>query len=293
MKQFKLKELPAVYKSFDEPYADLFYTEWKNVFKNISRVHGVVGMAQSGLAACQAATDEYFVLIDGDSFPLPKIIADAVVELPDDHTWHKFQSIQGVTKSITPHGALAVFHRQRGIELCTNAVNGTVHCNFQPGFVVVDTVPLSIEFCNQSADIAYRAAYKDCSLLLQDGLDPITYIGKQQLANLQGKRQRIIPWLTDGAGEPNGLYSLYGAHRAVYDVFTGKSVHQTTQDIELFKLVKHDMPVIGGYDELIDLIKPFYTEMDIEMIWPASTDLQVSDFMTRCKQLQQHYDGNK
>jgi len=290
MKKFKLTDLPAVYKSFDEPYADQFYTEWQRVFSNITRVHGVVGMANSGRAACEAATGEYFVLIDGDSFPLPNTINNAVVELPEDQTWHKFVCIQGVTKTVTPHGALAVFHRERGIELCNNAAKGTVHCNFQPGFVVVETNPLSIEISNQSPDIAYRAAYKDCALLLQDGVDPISYVPKQPLAHLSGLRQRIFPWLKYGADEPHGLYSLYGAHKAVYDVFSGQSAHQSPQDVELFKQVNHNMPVIDSFNQLMDMIVPMYQELSIDITAPIQYNHQCTDLIARCFELQKQYD---
>ena len=290
MKSFKLTELPAVYKSFDEDHADDFYLEWQKIFPDIQRVHGVVGMANSGRVACETARGEYFVLIDGDAFPLPRAIENAVIELPEDQTWHKFQSIQGVTKTQTPHGALAIFHRERGIELCTNAVRGTVHCNFQPGFVVIDTVPLSIEFTNQSANIAFRAAYKDCSLFLQSGLNPVTYLPCQDLAKLTGKRQRIMPWLTNGADEPWGLYSLYGAHRAVYDVFSGRSAHAALQDIEMFKMVSHALPKLDTYQDLMEIIAPYYRELGINMPVPRPPDIYRTDLLARCCELQQQFD---
>lgn len=291
MKTFTLTDLPAIYKSFDENYADLFFEEWKKIFPNIKRVHGVVGMANSGKAACEAADGEYFVLIDGDSFPLPNAIRTETITIPDGYIWHKFQSIQAVTKAVTPHGALAIFHRERGIELCSNAISGTVHCNFQPGFIVVDTIPLSMEFTNQSERGAYLAAYKDCSLFLQKGLDPITYIEKQEIKNLSGKRTRIIPWLVNGADELYGYYSLYGAHKAVYDVFNNSAVHQQRTDIEMFKMKGHEIPVINTHDDLLSLITPFYDELGIEMPFPSRpTGPLVTNMMTRCEQLRQIYD---
>lgn len=294
MLKFNLSEMQAIYKSFDEPYSDFFYEEWKKIFKNIKRVHGIVGMANSGKVACEMADEEYFVLIDGDSYPLPHNINNAILELPYGHTWYKFQSIQGVTHTITPHGALAIFNKYKGIELCTNAIKGSVHCNFQPGFIVIDTIPLSIEFCNQSASIAFKAAYKDCCLFLQDGLNPVTYLPKQNIKYLKGKRQRIIPWLSKGSAEPYGLYALYGAHKAVYDVFSENSAHLNTNNIEMFKMINHDIPIIDTYDELLDIIKPFYKELEIDIVFPINNcNVTSIDPIERYIQLQKLFDRGK
>jgi len=284
-----LHEMDAIFLSYDEVYADFFFAQWKQIFKNIQRVHGVDGLNNAHLAACEMATTDYFVLIDADAFPLKDQFGNNLTfDIPDESIVSNLQSIQGVTKSITPHGGIKIINRKLATAFFETAKNTCVSYELQKGFTVIDSPAMSIEFSNQSADLAFASAYKDAVLFLRATIYPVTYLEKQDLRNLQGKRQRLWVWLTNGGDEPFGFYSMLGAHTAVYDVFT-KRVATTKESLEHFKRDKIKTPIINSYDDLMAHILPMYEELEIDMMVPTRPTTIRSNLYERFESLSQTY----
>ena len=268
MRSIALSEVDAVFLSYDEVYADFFFEQWNKIFKNLHRVHGVDGLNNAHLKACEVATTDYFVLIDADAFPIKQQFNNSLaVDIDEDTVVSNLQSIQGVIKTYTPHGGIKIINKKLAPAFFERAKSTCVSYELQHGFAVLDGPAMSIEFSNQSARLSFLSAYKDAMLFLRATIDPVTYLEKQDVLQLQGKRQRLWAWLTNGGEEPFGFYSILGAHTAVYNVFT-KRVPTTKESLEYFKHEKVDIPILNSYDDMMKYIIPMYEELDIPMVTP-------------------------
>ena len=288
MISLQIRELDAVFMSYDEVYADFFFEKWQQIFKKIHRVHGVHGLNNAHIMACEAATTDYFVLIDADAYPLVDRFVDSTFSVGLDTVVANLQSIQSVTGTYTPHGGIKIINRKLAKAFFEGARSSTVNYVFKQGFEVIDGPALSVEFTNQSPELAFTSAYKDSALLLRATFDPITYIEPQDLSGLRGKRQRIWPWLTNGCEEPYGLYSVLGAHTAVYNVFT-KNVPLCRESLEHYKRQKFQIPTLNSYSDLMDRLDVMYDELQIPMMVPIEPTVLRTDMYERFETLAKKY----
>lgn len=289
MTRIVISDLDAVFLSYDEVYSDFFFEQWKTIFKNIHRVHGISGLNNAHLKACEVVSTDYFVLIDADAFPIKEQFTKSTsFDISEDAIVTNLQSIQGVTKTLTPHGGIKIINKNLAPSFFNRAKNTCVSYELQQGFVVIDSPAMSIEFSNQNASLAFMSAYKDAMLFLRATKDPVTYFEKQDILKLQGKRQRLWAWLTNGGEEPFGFYSILGAHTAIYNVFT-KKISTTKESLEHYKQDKIEIPTINSYDDMMKHIIPMYEELDIPMLTPVKPEIVYSDMYERFEFLSQAY----
>jgi hypothetical protein len=280
----KITELPAVFLSYDEPYRDIFFKSWSELFSVIHRVHGVTGLNSAHLKACESVNSDYFVLIDADAYPLVNRIINECVEIDEKLIVSNLQSIQGVTHTITPHGGIKIINKRLATDFFTTAKSICPKYELQQGFTVISGKPLSIEFSNQSPELAFTSAYNDSSLLLRATITPISYLKNPIISKLTGKRQRIWPWLTVGAEEPNGLYSILGAHTAVNHVTTGM-ISTTIEGIENYKNQHNILPKLDNFEHLMSELSKLST---ITMM-PIKPHHIFTDFISRVEELSSKY----
>lgn len=277
-----ITDFAAVFMSYDECYADEFYVSWKKIFKDIKRVRGIHGLNNAHIQACETASDDYFVLIDADTLPHEHNIMQFSTNTDIEAVVTNFTAVQFVTNEVTPHGALKIIDKKRGPDFFRGAASTVGDYVLSRGFVVADSLPLSIEFTNQTPDMAFRAAYKDVELLLRQYpiTYPVTHIEKQDLSQLRGKRRRILSWLINGADVPNGLYSIYGAHTAVFDVFTKQVTITSSGMIDFYKDFVPSVTHIRTFDELLERLKHMYAVLGITPVMPRHPSISPTSFDT-------------
>jgi hypothetical protein len=284
-----LGDLDVVFLSYNEVYADLFFEKWKTIFPDIKRVHGIKGLNNAHLRAAEISNTDYFILIDGDAYPLVEQFKEELsFDIPDNSTVANLQSIQSVTKTITPHGALKIINKNTAPEFFNRAKDTCVTYELQDGFSIIDSKPLSIEFTNQTPELAFFAAYKDAILFLRKTKHPVSYLDKQDITRLIDKRQRLWDWLLNGCGEPNGFYSILGAHAAIYKVFT-KTIPTTRESLEFFKHENIVIPTIETYEDMMNKIKDMYNELKIPMLAPTKPEMVYTDIQERIVSLSSMY----
>lgn len=284
-----LGDLDIIFLSYNEVYVDLFFEKWKSIFPTIKRVHGVKGLNNAHLKAAELADTDYFLLIDGDAYPLVEQFAEPLsFEINENTIVANLQSIQSVTKTVTPHGALKIINKKAAPDFFNHAKDTCVTYELLDGFSIIDSEPLSIEFTNQTPELAFFAAYKDAILFLRKTRYPVSYIEKIDITKLTGKRQRLWNWLLNGSGEPNGFYSILGAHTAIYHVFTN-TIPTTKESLEFFKHENIVIPQLDTYEDMMDRIKSMYAELNIPMIAPTKPETIYTDIQERIISLSSMY----
>ena len=87
--QHNMSEFDFVFLSFDEPNAELLYSELINLIPWAKRVHGVKGFDAAHRACADIADTEYFVTVDGDNRIDPSFLdlQMNINETQRDHAW--------------------------------------------------------------------------------------------------------------------------------------------------------------------------------------------------------------
>jgi len=218
----RMRSVPVVFLSFDEPNADVHWEMLKQVVggkQQIARVHGVVGFdAAHKAAAAEFPNSQYIITVDADNQVDPtffnKILPDGM-DGKVSFTWGGRQYTNGLMYG---NGGLKMWSTEhlanmRSHELATEERDAVDFCW---DFNRYKELPgcFSTVYTNASPYQAFRVGFREgVKLSMEQGqvLKANEWATTMHAANFQ----RLLTWMTVGADVEHGLWSVYGARLAV------------------------------------------------------------------------------
>lgn len=247
----RISELPFVFLSYDEPWADDFFERLRKVVPGTLRVHGVQGLDACHKAAARAAASRWFITVDADTEVNPSFLS---VELPNELLndrcrldWVSRNAVNGLAYG---NGGLKVWPSRLVADLRS-------HEAAPPGVTSVDHdhVPngshrtrIKMPGCHsvvwpaETAFHAFRSGFREGARLgrvnkaLQKLSDFPTALGPWSARHL-----RVL--CTIGSHAPNGAWLIYGARLGLWMVNASEWDIRKINDYAWFTALWDDMIV--------------------------------------------------
>lgn len=214
----KISELDLIFMSYDEPNADINYSDLCQKAPWAQRVHGVKGSDAAHKAAAELADTDYFITVDADNIVLSEFfdydlnMSDPTIKV---YSWCGHNKLNGLRYG---NGGIKIWEKNFVLTMKTHEVadkeNSQVdfcweegYKNFAKSFSYVDIT--------HSPKQAWRAGFREgVKMTLKNGvkLDPKEIVQEVWWHNLH----RLKIWSTIGAHSPNGLFAVYGARLGTF-----------------------------------------------------------------------------
>ena len=189
----------VVFISYNEPNADINYSNLLKKFSNSKRIHGVKGIHQAHVAAATIATTEMFYVVDGDADlvndfnfnnHIPKVFRDHV------HVWHSCNPINDL---VYGYGGVKLLPRDKTINMDLSKPDMTTSISSK--FKSIPEVSNVTAF-NTDPFNTWKSAFRECAKLSSKVID-------RQKENETTERLQI--WCSVGKDRPFGEYAIAGA----------------------------------------------------------------------------------
>lgn len=214
----KISELDLIFISYDEPNADINYSDLCNKAPWAKRVHRVKGSDAAHKAACELAETDYFITIDADNIVSDKFF-DYNLDMSDSsikvYSWCGHNKLNGLQYG---NGGIKIWNKNFVTSMKTHEEadkeNSQVDFCWEEGYRNFSK-SFSIVEINHSSLQAWRAGFREgVKMTLKDGVkvDPKEINQQIWWHNLH----RLKIWSTIGAHAPNGLFAVYGARLGTY-----------------------------------------------------------------------------
>jgi len=220
--RFRIGDLSIFFLSFDEPWADEFFTDLRAKAPQARRVHGVIGHDNAIKACARRSRTERFLTVDADNLIRPELL-DLVVDDTDmPRATLSFRGRNVLNGLEYGNGGPACWPRSTALEMRTHAAARDTRaqvdfCWSTPTFVM-DAVGSDVHV-NRTPYHAFRAGYREAvKMTLIDGEKPASLRLAKQLA-VDCNRSRLMMWASVGADVPHGVWAIYGVRRALFDVW--------------------------------------------------------------------------
>ncbi len=230
-----LRDLPAVFLSYDEPLADFSFDEFaKHKIGKLVRVHGVQGFDAAHKAASSEALNQmpespWFVTLDGDNVPcnyalwdtpLQDILRAAGLD-PNNPGVVSFRSINTVNGACYGNGGVKIWAHSFVDQMVTHeAASGKPVIDFcwDPRYVQMLPI-LSLTNPAGSRTQALRAGYREGVKLSAGGSGPTSSVGMAHKGLGAFSKAALTYWTTVGADTRHGLCCILGALLGVTDAY--------------------------------------------------------------------------
>lgn len=209
----KIIEFDVVFLSYDEPNADLHYSDLCSKVPWAKRVHGVKGSDHAHKAAAELSETEWFITVDADNVVDPKFFnLDLKMEDPkiQVYGWCGTNVINGLQYG---NGGLKIWKKDFVLNMRTHENSdtdrGQVDFCWEDGY---RNFPRSYSrsIITGSPFQAWRAGFREgVKMTLLDGVKVPSQEIKEKIWWHNIHRLRM--WSTVGAHEENGIYAVYGA----------------------------------------------------------------------------------
>ncbi|MCU0908435.1 MAG: hypothetical protein MUF73_13570 [Rhodobacteraceae bacterium] len=221
----RLGDLPFVYLSYDEPWADEGFADLAAKVPGAIRVHGVRGLDACHKAAAEAAGTEFFVTIDADTTVDAGITRVPVPQaLLSDHVRLIWPVRHAVTGQPSGNGSVKLWPRALVMAMRTHeaAPPGTVSMDHEIGDVVpgltrsVD-MPGILGETNpaRTPRHAFRAGFREGAYLDRMIGQMVRRFGDGD-PRVAATRAVLAIWTSVGRHVPNGLWTIHGARLALW-----------------------------------------------------------------------------
>ena len=234
----RLGDLPVVFVSYDEPYADKRYDQLQESVPTAHRVHGVDGIVDAYKAAARQVEGDYVVTVDGDTGIDPVLFELTIALLPIEtaavRAWSARNEVNGLVYGnggvkCWPRKALLALDQIEAVSV-TEAV----------GRIELSMAPYATTYCNDSPFHAFRAGYREGVRLaakMDNGANPTaTY--------------RLSIWCSVGADVDNGKYCVLGARLGALKHAIERLPRSNVQDYRRIEsLYKSQVVSLIGDDE--------------------------------------------
>jgi hypothetical protein len=278
---YKTINFDFIFLSYDEPNAELLYSELVNLVPWAKRVHGVKGFDTAHRRCAEISDTDFFITVDGDNSVYPEFL-DQEIDIADDQhdhawTWAGRNYVNGL---IYGNGGLKLWSKEY-------VMNMNSHENS-------DDPTKSVEFCwsnkyhevlgcysstmvNGSPMQAWRSGFREgVKMCLNRGkrVEPKNFTKDLWPGNIE----RLCVWASLGQDVDNGIWSIYGARLGCYMTMFTDWDHSRISDYEAMNLMWNDVQSKDPYKESIDLGKSLKQSLGLDI---ADIDADTSKFVKR------------
>lgn len=246
-----IRDLPIVFLSYDEPWADRSFADLRSKAPGAERVHGVKGLDACHKAAARLIDGDWLITVDADT------IVDAAffkIDVPDHLLGDQFRldwlSRNAVTGQYGGNGCLKLWPRSMILAMRTHesAPGDVVSLDHEIGAIHARstgqiTMP---DRCSETDPAqtpchAFRAGFREAAFL--------AHIADANPGSLA--RKSLILWAALGRHLPHGRWSMLGARSALLMpvLLPGWNVRAVNDHDWLSRLWRHRvLPRFGGPD---------------------------------------------
>jgi hypothetical protein len=220
-----LSQVPFVYLSYDEPWADAGWADLRAKVPGAVRVHGVKGLDACHKAAAEAAGTDHFVTIDADT-TVDAGIGDTMVPraLISDKVRLVWPSRNAVNGLVSGNGSVKLWPRALVMAMRTHeaAPPDTLSLDHdlgdvEPGVTRSVDMPGALATTDpaRTPRHAFRAGFREGTYLDRLLFDRAHQHGADS-PRLTPLVSILTVWACLGRHAPNGLWMLYGVRLALW-----------------------------------------------------------------------------
>lgn len=235
----KIIEFDVVFLSYDEPNADLHYSDLCSKVPWAKRVHGVKGSDHAHKAAAEASETDWFITVDADNIVNSKFF-DLELDMnnPDIQVygWCGRNNINGLRYG---NGGLKIWRKDFVLNMKTheNAESDRAQVDFcwEKGYKNFPRV-YSDSIITGSPYQAWRAGFREgVKMTLLDGIK----VPPQEIQERiwWHNIHRLRMWSTVGSHEENGIYAIYGARLGTWLTNCTDWNYVEVRDFEILKAI--------------------------------------------------------
>jgi hypothetical protein len=214
----KIVEFDIIFISYDEPNAELHYSDLCNKAPWAKRVHGVKGSDAAHKAAAELSDTEWFITVDADNIVDPKFF-DLDLDMSDPkvqvYGWCGRNVINGLRYG---NGGLKIWKKEFVLNMRTHEAaesdRAQVDFCWEDGYRNFPVV-YSQSVITGSPFQAWRAGFREgVKMTLKDGIR----VPSQELTQhiWWHNIHRLRMWSTVGTHEENGKYAILGARMGTW-----------------------------------------------------------------------------
>lgn len=225
----RISDLPFVFLSYDEPWADEAAEQLRLLVPDVIRVHGVKGLDACHKAAADAAGTEYFVTVDADTKVSPSFLCVTIPACLESHNvrlhWYSRNMVNGLPSG---NGSLKVWPRALVMAMRSHEAAPPDRVSIDhdlgdviPGLTRATALPGIFASSDpaRTPEHAFRAGLREAVYLnhlvaiLSAKFGSDSHRVMTQLAVLTA-------WLNLGRHVRNGLWTMYGARLGLWLALT-------------------------------------------------------------------------
>jgi hypothetical protein len=246
----KLKDIPAVFLSFDEPNADDNFELLRANHPNpdlVKRVHGVKGFDAAHKACAEHAVNDRFFTIDADCRVDPAIWRQTLdvekADLTSTFSWSSRNVVNGLVygnggiklwyapyvKAMKTHEAADKTDNDNNVDFCWDFENYK-QMNNTYGTVMNNASPKQ----------AFRAGFREG---VKMGLDQGHKVPVEDFNHKMypGNYARWLTWMTVGRDVDYGAWAIYGARLGAYNLYINNFDQSVISDYDWFNAYWKDI----------------------------------------------------
>ena len=239
----KLRDIPVVFLSFDEPNADANFELLKAGHPNpslVKRVHGVKGFDAAHKACAEFAINDRFFTVDADCQVNPAIWKQQLevekADLTSTFSWSSRNVVNGLVygnggiklwyapyvKAMKTHEAADKTDNDNNVDFCWDFENYK-QMNNTYGTVMNNASPKQ----------AFRAGFREG---VKMGLDQGHKVKVDEFNHKMypGNYARWLTWMTVGRDVENGAWAIYGARLGAYNLYINNFDQSVISDYDWF-----------------------------------------------------------
>ncbi|GAA0310356.1 tetratricopeptide repeat protein [Rhodovulum strictum] len=220
----RLADLPVVFLSYDEPWADETWAALQALRPDSLRVHGVRGLNACHVAAADAAASDWFLTVDADTTPAPGLfdqqVPAALLQPVFRLDWLARNAVNGI---VSGNGCVKLWPRELVLAMRSHeaAPRGRISLDADIGQIRPGvTRNIAMPGCHAVTDPAhtpfhaFRAGFREATFL--------AHLRASAPAQPAGDalRRLIGVWASVGAHARNGLWVIHGARLALWMALT-------------------------------------------------------------------------
>ncbi len=217
-----LYELPLVYISYDEPWAEDGFAEIRRIRPDAKHVHGVKGLNACHVAAAEEAGSDWFLSVDADTTLLPAFLGASISTSLMSPNFQPFWPSRNVVNGIiSGNGSVKLWSRDLVLRMRSHeaAPKGRVSLDsdiplIEPGVTRLVPMPGCLATVDpaRTAFHAFRAGFRETYFLswLREKLTRRGAFDDRTLIRILGI------WGNIGRHARNGPWLLYGARLGMW-----------------------------------------------------------------------------
>jgi len=251
----RLDSFDYIFLSYDEPNAEILYSQLLNHVPWAKRVHGIKGFDTAHIACADASDTHFFVTVDGDNEIYPEFLnlEIDIDENQHDHawTWAGRNSVNGL---VYGNGGLKLWSKEfvRSMKSHENAEDPRKAVEFCWDQKYHDVKGCySTSHSNGSPQQAWRSGFREgVKMCLDQGVrvNPAEFHQRVWYGNIN----RLCIWSSIGQDVENGIWAIYGtrmgAHLALLTTQDHSIISYYDAMQEMWENISNNDPLASAID---------------------------------------------